>query len=168
MSLVPEHERDAWHARAIAATDGADLWLVAPLLVRCGELPRLADRVRALSDPEFERMSHFTTEPIAGALEGAHPDLAARLHAACGLRVVNRGKSKDYAQALANFERARDCYLRTGMLSTWKALVDEVRAAHSRKTGFMPGFLQLAAGQKREPEFSFLERARQKYGPGAG
>ncbi len=168
MSMVPDHERDARHARAMAATDGADLWSVAPLLVRCNELPRLADRVRALSDPELERMSHFTTEPIAGALDDAHPALAARLHAACGLRVVNRGKSKYYAEALVNFERARDCYLRAGMLSRWNALVDEVRSAHSRKTGFMPAFLQLAAGQKRAPEPSFLERARKKYGPGAG
>ena len=98
----------------------------------------------------------------------AHPALAARLHAACGLRVVNRGKSKYYAEALVNFERARDCYLRAGMLSRWNALVDEVRSAHSRKTGFMPAFLQLAAGQKRAPEPSFLERARKKYGPGGG
>lgn len=166
MSLVPQPERDAWHERAMAATGGADLWSVAALLVKCKEVARLAERVRALSDSELERMSYFRAEPVAGVLEEAHPDLAARLYAECGLRVVNRGKSRYYAEALVNFERARACFLRAGLASTWDALVDEVRAAHSRKPSFMPAFVRLVAGQKRAPEPSFLERARNKYSPG--
>ena len=64
----------------------------------------------------FRARAHepLQTEPLAGALEADHPALAARLHAACGLRVVKRGKSKYYGDALMNFERARDCYLRAG------------------------------------------------------
>jgi hypothetical protein len=165
MSYVPDGERPTWHARAMAVTDGTNLQTVAKLLIKCGETTRLASRVRATVDAELESMSHFTTEPIAGALEAEHPDLAARLHRACGMRVVNRGKSKYYDPALVNFEKARDCYLRAGMASAWADVVAEVRAAHSKKTGFMPRFERVVAGGTKAKEPSFLERARRKYGP---
>ena len=48
------------------------------------------------------------------ALGGGHPELAARLWRAQGMRIVDAKKSKYYDAALSNFERARNCYLRAG------------------------------------------------------
>jgi len=165
MGLVADGDHDEWRARAMATTDAKNFELVASLLVKQQEIDRLAARVRALSDDELEGFSHFTTAPVADVLEGQHPDLAARLHAACGLRVVNRGKSRYYAEALDHLEKARDCYQRAGLAATWGRLVADVRAAHARKSGFMPGFEALAAGGRTKPKPSFLEQARKRFAP---
>ena len=44
------------------------------------------------------------------------------------------------------------------------ATVRHIRAAHHRKTGFMPGFEALAARRGQEGEPSFLERAKTRWG----
>ena len=53
---------------------------------------------RGHSDPieqviELEDLSHYSTEPVAEQLEKTHPDLAALLWRAQGLRIVNASKS---------------------------------------------------------------------------
>jgi len=85
-------------------------------------------------------VSHYATEPAAKRLEKGHPDLAARLWRAQGIRIVNAKKSKYYDAALSDFERARDCYQRAGLASEWEQSVRRVCAAHYRKTGFINGF----------------------------
>jgi hypothetical protein len=80
------------------------------------------------------------------------------------MRIVNKSKSKYYEAALTNFERARRCYERAGLGAEWADTVNHIRAAHRRKTGFMPGFEALAAGCGQEGEPSFLERAKTHWG----
>lgn len=160
MKLVPEAERQQWHAKAIEASGTADLDSAMELFLATEETGRLAERVLKATDEELEGLSHHTTEPAAKVLEEARPDLAARLWRAQGMRIVKAGKSKYYDAALSNFERARHCYEQTGLAVDWQRTVDRVRADHSRKTGFMPGFERLAAGRGPGGEPSFLERAK--------
>jgi hypothetical protein len=101
------------------------------------------------------------TEPAATRLEKSHPELAARLWRAQGMRIVDAKKSKYYDAALSNFERARNCYQRAGLAVEWEKTVRRVCALHYRKTGFINGFrtfrcLELALyhslGKLPEPE----------------
>jgi hypothetical protein len=79
------------------------------------------------------------------------------------MRIVDAKKSKYYDAALANFERARDCYQRAGLAAEWEKTVRGVCAAHFRKSGFIGGFHKLAAGVKRRERPSFLVGAKQRW-----
>ena len=164
VKLVAEDDRPTWHEKAMVAAQKGDLASSVGLFVETGEVERLAARIDGASDRDLEGMSHYTTEPAAKLLEDAHPALAARVHRALGLRIVNAGKSEYYDAALANFEHARDCYAAAGRQSDWVGLVALVRREHGRKYSFMPGFERLAAGGPAvEPRPSFLERARSRW-----
>jgi hypothetical protein len=80
------------------------------------------------------------------------------------MRLVDAKKSKYHDAALANFERAGDCYRRAGLVAEWEHTVRRVCASHYRKTGFMGGFQALAAGAKHTERPSFLERAKVRWG----
>ena len=165
MAYVPEEEHAAWHERAMEAAAGADLRSAIGLLLETEETDRLVARLRAATDQELVAQSHHTTEPAAEHLEESHPDVAARVHQALGLRIVDAGKSKYYHSALSHLERARDCYEQAGQPERWEELVERIRGAHGRKYSFMPGFERLVAGQGPSQEPSFLERARQRWQP---
>jgi hypothetical protein len=164
MKFVPNSERTAWHERAMDAAKGDDLHSLIGLFQETKEMKRLVELVRGATDEALEQTSHHTTEPAAKKLEKAEPGLAARLWRAQGMRIVNKSKSKYYEAALTNFERARRCYERAGLGAEWADTVRHIRAAHHRKTGFMPGFEALAAGRGQEGEPSFLERAKTRWG----
>jgi hypothetical protein len=163
MQFVPKAERSKWHEKAIDAAGEADLHSAMDLLVATKELERLADLVRQATDHALEGLSHSTTEPIATKLEKAHPDLAARLWCAQGLRIVNAKKSKYYDAALSNFESAKRCLERVGLGAEWQKIVSQVRADHHRKRGFMSGFERLVAGSGPSDEPSFLEQAKARW-----
>jgi hypothetical protein len=80
------------------------------------------------------------------------------------MRIVNAKKSKYYAAALSNFERAMRSYEKAGLTAEWKKTVSRVRAEHHRKTGFMSGFEDLVAGSGPSDRPSFLERAKARWG----
>lgn len=79
------------------------------------------------------------------------------------MRILEAKKSKYYEAALANFADARRCYVRAGLGTEWERLVQEVRAEHHRKTGFMPSFEELAAGGGPSAKPTFLERAKGRW-----
>ncbi len=163
MRFVPQAERPKWHERAIGAAKGANLQSLMELLLSTKELERLADLVRQSKDSVIEGLSHYATEPVAQQLEEPHPDLAARLWRAQGMRIVNAKKSKYYAAALSNFESAKRCFERAGLVTEWEKTVHQVRADHHRKTGFLSGFERLVAGAGPRDEPSFLERAKVRW-----
>jgi hypothetical protein len=144
MRYAPKAERRAWHEKAMSAAAGARLDSLIELWLAAKETGRLAERLRNATDGELEAISHYTTEPAAKRLAGPHPDAAAKVYRALGMRVVNAGKSQYYRAALANFQEAKRCYTQAGLLDEWEALVLEVRRAHFRKHGFMPGFERIA------------------------
>jgi hypothetical protein len=109
-------------------------------------------------------VSHHATERAAKKLEKTHPDLAARLWRAQGMRVVNAKKSKYYGAALSNFERARRSFETAGLPAGWRRVVEKVRSKHHRKTGFMAGFEEIVAGLGPSERPSFLERAKARWG----
>ena len=164
MKFVPKAERAKWHAKAIDAAKGADLHSAIDILVATKEMDRLADLVRQASDHALESLSHYTTEPVAKKLEKTHPDLAARLWRAQGLRIVNAKKSKYYDAALFNFESAKRCFERAGLHAEWQKTVSQVRADHHRKSGFMSGFERLVEGTGPSDEPSFMEQAKARWG----
>jgi hypothetical protein len=163
MKFVPKAERHEWREKALNAAKGTDLHSLLELFIETKEMERLAELVRGSSDEALEEVSHYATEPAAKQLEKGHPDLAARLWRAQGMRIVNGKKSKYYDAALSNLERARDCYQRAGLAAEWEQTVRRVCAAHYRKTGFINGFQALAAGAKRRDRPSFLERAKARW-----
>jgi len=163
MKYVPKAERHTWHEKAIEAATGTDLSSAMDLLVAAKELDRLADLARQATDNALEGVSHYTTEPVAKKLEKPYPGLAARLWRAQGMRIINAKKSKYYAAALSNFERAKRCFERAGLDTEWKNTVSQVRVGHHRKSGFMLGFERLAAGVGPSDEPSFLERAKARW-----
>ena len=163
MKFVPKAERRRWHEKAIEAAKGADLHSLIELLLETKEMERLADLVRRTKDQALEGLSHYATEPAAKKLDKAHPDVAARLWRAQGMRIVNAKKSKYYDAALSNFESAKRCFERAGLAAEWVKTVSQVRAEHHRKTGFMSGFESLVAGAGPSDEPSFLERAKARW-----
>ena len=160
MKFVPKAERREWHEKALNAAKSADLHSLLELFIETKEMERLAELVHGSSDEALEKVSHYATEPAATRLEKKHPELAARLWRAQGMRIVDAKKSKYYDAALSNFERARNCYQRAGLAVEWEKTVRRVCALHYRKTGFINGFQALAAGVKHRDRPSFLERAK--------
>lgn len=163
MKFVPKAKRSEWHEKAIAEAQSADLHSAIDLLMATKEKDRLADLVHQASDRALEKLTHYTTEPVAKKLEKDRPDLAARLWRAQGLRIVNAKKSKYYNAALSNFERAKRCFERAGLLGEWEKTVRQVRADHHRKRGFMPGFERLVEGVGPSDEPSFMEQAKARF-----
>jgi hypothetical protein len=167
MKLVPKADRAAWHAKALRVLDGADLSSRIDLLVKTKEWERLAAGIEAASRGQLVALSHYTTEPAAKRLEKSHPLLAAKLHVAMALRILEAKKSKYYDAALANLEKTRKLMLKHGRGDAWEALAGEIRASHRRKSGFMPAFERLAEGRTEKPP-SFRDRARKRWDRGAG
>ncbi|MEI6231560.1 MAG: DUF6880 family protein [Planctomycetota bacterium] len=163
MKCVPKPERSTWHTKAIDAAQGADIHSLMGLLLKTKEIERLAEFVRQSNAAAIEGLSHYTTEPVAKKLEKSHPDAAARLWCAQGMRIVNGKKSKYYDAALANFKRAKRCFEKAGLDCEWQKTVAHVQAEHHRKIGFMAGFKEIAAGRGKSAQPSFLERAKAKW-----
>jgi len=164
MKFVPKAERTKWHEKAMDAARAGDIHSLMELLLETKELERLAGVVRRGKDAALEGVSHYVTEPAARKLEKAHPGLAARLWRAQGMRIVNAKKSKYYDAALSNFESAKRCYARAGLVAEWDKTVSHVCAEHHRKTGFISGFESLVAGSGPSEQPSFLERAKARWG----
>ncbi|MBI4537410.1 MAG: hypothetical protein HY712_05585 [candidate division NC10 bacterium] len=164
MKYVPRAERAAWHQKAIEAATGPDLHALIELLLDTNELERLAELVRRSTDDALAGVTHYATEAAAKTLEKIHPNVAARLWCAQGMRVVNAKKSKCYDAAVSNFERGRRCFEKAGRIADWQRVVEKVRAEHHRKTGFMSGFEEIVAGSGPTKKPSFLERAKTRWG----
>ena len=163
MRFAPKTERAAWHAKAIDSAERADLGSLIELLLKTKEIERLVERLRTATDAEIEALSHYRTEPAAKRLAKSHPDVAAKVYRALGIRILVAKRSKYYAAALSNFEDAKRCYERSSLHRDWETLVADVRRAHHRKAGFMTGFEKLVAGRGSRNEPSFLERARSRW-----
>jgi len=163
MKHVPKAERARWHAKAMDAATGSDLDSLIDLLLETKELERLADLVRRSDNEALQSLSHYATEPAAKRLEKLHPQVAARLWCAEGMRIVNGKKSKYYEAAVANFERAQHCFERAGLADEWQRIVQQVRLDHHRKVGFMASFEEVVAGAGPSRRPSFLQRAKARW-----
>ena len=164
MKFAPKSERAVWHENAMGALEGTNIGSAIELLLGTKELERLANLVRRTTDGELQCESHYVTEPAAKKLEKRHPDLAARLWRAQGMRIVDAKKSKYYDAALSNFERAKSLFGKAGLAAEWAKTVSDVRTRHRLKTGFMPDFEKLVAGSPPSEKPSFLERAKKRWG----
>ena len=163
MKHVPKAERAAWHEKAMEAATGSGLDSLIELFLETKELERLADLLRRSGSEALEGVSHFITQPAAKGLEKTHPDVATRLWCAQGMRIVDAKKSKYYAAALSNFERARRGFERAGLVDEWQRIVRKVRLDHHRKGGFMAGFEEVVAGSGPNRRPSFLQRAKARW-----
>jgi hypothetical protein len=157
---IPKAERGAWHEKAMDAAEQGDLDSVIELWLSAKENGRLVERLERTSDTKLESLSHCVTEPAAERLAKTHPGVAAKVFRAMCIRIIDKGKSKYYSEALSNLEKAKNCYQRAGLDPQWQALISEIRQEHSRKSGFMPGFERIVRGAGPSTEPSFLDRAR--------
>ena len=162
MKYVPKSERATWHDKAMNTSDQADLNFVIELWLATKETDRLVGRLRRSTHQELESLSHYTTEPAAKKLARLHPDVAAKVYRALGLRILNSRKSKYYDAALSNFEQARRCYKKAGDELAWKTLAEEIQHTHRRKSAFMPDFEKLIQGKKPHAESSYAERTKRR------
>ena len=162
MRLVPRGEKASWQKRTMAVAEKADLGDFVSLCVKAKEWDRLAQRVHSAKPAELEDLSHFHGEPAAKALAKKDPFAAAKLYRALGLRIVNAGKSKYYSEALEHFEKARELYGGAGKTMEWAAVIDFVRRAHSRKSGFLSAFEQVVSG-KSEAAPSYADEAQARW-----
>lgn len=161
MRYVPKAERKKWHGQAMESAGAGSIGSFMDVCVKTKEWTRLADRVHAATHEELAAVSHYHSEAAAEKLDKRDAAAAAKLYRAMGFRIVNAKKSKYYENALANFETARDLYRKAGLETEWAELVETVRAEHSRKYGFMPGFERIAAGKSVEgPSFGERTKAR--------
>ncbi len=166
MKAVPKDQKEAWHEKAMEAaleSAGSDLGSIAELLLKVKEIDKLSELLDRTTDDVLEGLSHFYAEPVAKKLEKTHPDIAARLWRAQGLRILEKGKSKYYGVAVEDFERAKHCYERAGLAADWEKTVGQVRAEHSRKKGFLSDFDDIVKGKGGIAEPSFLERAESRW-----
>jgi len=164
MRYVPKRERAKWHAEAMNTSDLADLDFVIELWLATKEVDRLVGRLRRSTHQDLESISHYATEPAAKKLERLHPDVAAKVYRALGMRILNSKKSKYYDAALSHFKQARSCYKKAGDELGWQTLVDEVLQIHRRKSAFIPGFEKLIQGKSLFDESSFAERTKRRKG----
>jgi len=162
MRYVPNGERPAWQDRAMTAADKTDLGNFISLCVKAKEWDRLAQRVHSARPAELEALSHYCTESAAEVLAKRDSLAAARLYRALGLRIVNAGKSKYYREALDHFAKARRLYCAAGQPAEWTEVVEFVRTAHSRKSGFLSDFERIVAG-KSERTSSYAEETRARW-----
>jgi tetratricopeptide (TPR) repeat protein len=162
MKYVPRAKRAEWHRRAMDAAAQGSLGNLIQLCLKTKEVELLVQKVREASHEDLEEISHHTTEPAAKRLAKTHPDLAAKLYRAQGMRIVTAKKSKYYDAAHGNFEQAKKHYARAGLHEEWEALVELVREEHSRKSSFMPGFERVVAGETAAGP-SFAERTRRQW-----
>ncbi len=162
MRFVPKKEKAAWRERALVAAEKADLGDFISLCVKAKAWDRLARRIDLAKPGELEAQSHYCTEPAAEGLKKRDPLAAAKLHRALGLRIVNAGKSKYYREALEHFEKCRDLYCAAGQPAEWNAVVQFVRTAHFRKSGFVSAFEKIVSGKSgRLP--GFAEQAQDRW-----
>jgi uncharacterized Zn finger protein len=144
------------------ASDQADLNFVIELWLATKEMNRLVRRLRRSTHQELESLSHYTTESAAKKLARPHPDVAAKVYRALGMRILNSKKSRYYDAALSHFEQARRCYKKAGEDLAWRTLVEEILQAHRRNSAFMPGFEKLIQGKRPYAESSFAERTNRR------
>lgn len=162
MKYVPKGERTIWHDKAMNAAAQASLDLVIELWLATKEMDRLVERLRTAPHQELESLSHYTAEAAAKKLVRLHPDVAAKVYRALGMRILNAKRSKYYDAALSHFEQARRCYKKAGINLAWEEFVEEIRQTHHRKSAFMPGFEQLVQGKKPHDKSSFLDRTKRR------
>jgi uncharacterized Zn finger protein len=159
---VSKAEKHVWQDRAMNAADKAELGNFISLCVKVKAWDRLVGRIHSAKPGELEAQSHYCTEPAAQGLTRRDPIAAAKLYSALGLRIVNAGKSKYYHEALEHFEKARDLYCAIGQPAEWVAVVQSVRTAHSRKSGFVSAFEKIVSCKvERVP--SFAEQAQERW-----
>jgi tetratricopeptide (TPR) repeat protein len=163
MRYVPAGEKEAWHKKAMKASEKGDLSSVIKLWLDQKEIDRLVKRLRRVMDEELEDLSHYTTEPLARKLKRSYPDIAGRLYRALCMRIVNAGKSKYYEAALENIEHAKNCYRKAGLDAHWKSVVTDIRERHYRKKGFMAGFEEIISDPPKLVKPTFLERAKARW-----
>ena len=162
MRYVPKAEKAQWRERAIETAGRGDMGDFLTLCVKTKEWDRVAARVHAADHAELESLSHYHSEPAADGLAKRDARAAAKLYRALCLRILTRKKSKYYGAALDHIERARELYLKVGEETEWRDVVEAIRTAHSRKSGFLAGFERIVAGCSPAMP-SFAERARRRW-----
>ena len=82
-----------------------------------------------------------------------------------GYAHCQRGQEQVLHSCPGDFEQAMRRYDEAGLQDDWQQVVAHVRAEHSRKTGFMPGFEKITGGTEPDHAPLFLEGAKVRWVP---
>jgi tetratricopeptide (TPR) repeat protein len=160
---VPAKEKTAWHQKAMEVTDRTSLDTALEIWNELGEFNRVITGIDKATTASLRAMSHVTLEPVAVFLEQKEPYLAAKVHSALGMRILESKKSKYYQSALNHLASAMQLYSTGKGQNDWASLVEEIQSLHGRKKSFMYSFEKILNG-KNSKEPSFLEKAKKRWG----
>lgn len=160
IKYIPEKNKKDWHEKVMDFIKDGPIESVIEICVEAKEYEVLVDRILRCKHKALEDLSHFTTEKAAKVLTKKYPEAAVKIYRALGIRIVNSKKSKYYYVAWKHFEKTKELYHKTGQEKEWDKLVENILYEHSRKSSFIGGFRDIAAGTKKK-KLSFVERASQ-------
>lgn len=163
MKYVPKHDAGKWHEKALNKAKSNSLSAFIEICVKSKEWDRLAERIASAKHENLEGISHYVTEPASKGLARRHPEAAAKVYRALGLRIVIAGKSKYYELALDHFRAAKKLYEKAGKGRLWSSLVVGVRRDHARKSRFIGGFERVVAGLSPDCPEPFQKCARKRW-----
>lgn len=162
MKYVPFKGKNDWHNKVIDHIKDGPIEPVLAICVDTKEYGVLVDRILRCRHQTLEEIGHHSTEKAAKLLEKKHPEAAAKIYRALGVRIVNSKKSKYYSVAWEHFEKTKELYLKIGQEKEWDILVSKTLCEHSRKSSFIDGFKEIVAGTKKK-KVSFAERAENRW-----
>jgi len=162
MKYVPVKDKNEWKIKAIDHIKDGPLEAVFEICMITKEYPVLVDQVMKCKHQTLENLSHYKTEEAANILSKKYPEAAAKIYRALGMRIVESKKSKYYHASWDHFEKAKGLYIKTGQEEEWKKLADNILREHSRKSGFISGFMEVVDGNKKK-KLSLADRAKQRW-----
>ena len=133
------------------------------ICVKTKEWDKLADHISSIDHEQLEELSHYTTEKAAKGLTKIHGLAAAKIYSALGMRILKKGKSNYYRNALDHFSKVQKLYGKAGRDQLWMDLVERVRRRHFRKYSFIPHFEKIVAGRPLKKPESFRARALKRW-----
>jgi hypothetical protein len=133
------------------------------LRVDSQEVDRLAARLRRTADEALESLNHVTLAPTASRLAPSHPDVAATLYRARGIRILAAKKRKYSDAAVSHRAQAKQGYERAGLEHEGQALGARVLHLHGWQYGFISGVDRVVRGGPQPLDASFLDRAQRRW-----
>ncbi len=142
-SYVEPSERKSWRHRALTSPTDAPLGDAMGVLLALGEKDLLAGLVGTVYWEDLFEVSQLVNRPTIEILLPRHPLLAARLHAAVGMRLLGKGKRAHYGRILENLGEARILFSAHGGWREWDSLVEMVLDRAGGKKTFLRRFADL-------------------------
>ncbi len=162
MKYIPKQNFKEWHEKALLEAKKTSLSAFIEICSKTKEWDILSERIVFVGHDKLEQIRHNITEKAAKGLAKKHCRAAAKIYGAIGMRILKKGKTKYYRQALEHFQRARKLYKKVDHEQMWAAIVYQVRKDHSRKYSFIGDFEKILTGRGPDSPETFEKRVRKR------